>query len=309
MEKVLIAGISGGQGRLVAHRLLDEYVLCGVDRHAWEGRPQGIALHRVDLLKRQFEDVLRTEKPKAVVHLGFVRHFRGVEAERHETNVRGTQLLLEHCVKYGVEQLVVVSSGYVYGAFAENPFYIHEDHPLSGSRSYPEIRDLVEVDTLASSFIWKEPGVRTAVLRPVSVLGTQVHSLSREILSQRRVPVVMGFDPMMQFIHEQDVAEAVALALDRGLQGAFNVTGPGAVPISVAIRECGSTPVPIPELLMRPLFNRLFRAGLIPWPAGVLDFMKYPVTLDGSRFEEESGFRPLFSLGEIFAAMREGKDP
>jgi len=308
MEKVLIAGIAGGQGRLVAQRLHGHYAVCGADRHAWEGRPGGIALHRVDLRKRPFEDVLRTEKPQFVIHLGFVRHFRGDEVERHDINVRGTKLLLDYCVKYGVEQLVVLSSGYVYGAFAENPFYIHEDHPLSGSRTYPEIRDLIEVDTLTASFMWKEPGVRTAVLRPVSVLGTHVHTLIREYLNQRNVPTVMGFDPMMQFVHESDVAEAISLALDRRLHGVYNVVGPGAVPVSVAIRESGGRRLPIPEPVMRPLFDQLFRAGLFPWPAGVLDFMKYPVTLDGSRFEAASGFQPRVGLREIFASMREGKE-
>ena len=309
MEKVLIVGVAGGQGRLVAERLHGHYALCGADRHAWEGRPPGIALHRVDLRKRPFEDVLRTEKPQAVIHMGFVRHFRGNAAERHDINVRGTQLLLDYCAQYGVEQLVVLSSGYVYGAFAENPFYLREDHPLSGSRTYPEIRDLIEVDTLVASFMWKEPGVRTAVLRPVGVLGTSAHTLIREYLEQRHVPTVMGFDPMMQFIHELDVAEAIAAALDHRLHGAFNVVGPGAVPVSVAIRECGSRRLPIPEPIMRPLFDRLFRAGLLPWPAGVLDFMKYPITLDGSRFEAASGFRPRYLLPEIFAALRERRAP
>src|SRR5690606_19968861 len=76
MEKVLVTGISGGQGRLLARRLLDTWEVTGVDRVPWEGRPKGVTVHVVDLRKRKFEDVIRTEQPTAVVHMGFVRHFR-----------------------------------------------------------------------------------------------------------------------------------------------------------------------------------------------------------------------------------------
>ena len=132
--------------------------------------------------------MIRTELPTAIVHLGFIRHFRGDPRQRHDVNVRGTKQLLDHCAHYGVQKLIVVSSGYVYGAFPENPFYMDEDHPLSASRTYPEIRDLVEVDTLASAFLWKYPHMRTCVLRPVNVLGYFVHSMIGSYLRLRPHP-------------------------------------------------------------------------------------------------------------------------
>jgi UDP-glucose 4-epimerase len=258
----------------------------------------------VDLRKKKFEDVIRTELPTAIVHMGFVRHFRTDPGLRHDVNVRGTKQLLDHCVNHGVQKLVVLSSSYVYGAFPENPYFMDEDTPLSASRSYPEIRDLVEVDTLASAFLWRYPHIRTCVLRPVNVLGYYVHSMIAQYLRERYVPTVMGFDPMLQFIHEEDVGEAIALALEHGLQGVFNVVGPGEVPLHVAIRECGGRAVPLPEPLMRPLFARLFRLGLIPYPPGAIDYLKFPITLSGARFVEATRFRPLFGLEEIFHSIR-----
>jgi UDP-glucose 4-epimerase len=304
VEKVLITGISGGQGRLLARRLLESYEVCGVDRVAWEGHPREIAFHSVDLRKKRFEDVIRTELPTAVVHMGFIRHFRAGESVRHDVNVRGTKQLLDHCVNHGVQALVVLSSSYVYGAFPENPYYMDEDSPLSASRSYPEIRDLVEVDTLASAFLWRYPHIRTCVLRPVNVLGYYVHSMIGQYLREARIPTVMGFDPMMQFIHEEDLSEAIALALEHGLQGVFNVTGPGEVPLHTAIRETGGTALPIPEPIIRSLFERLFRWGLLPYPSGAIDYLKYPITVSGDRFVDATNFRPLFSLQEIFQSLR-----
>ena len=304
MEKVLITGISGGQGRLLTRRLLENQQVCGVDWVPWKGHPQGVNVHRVDLRKKKFEDVFRTESPDAVVHMGFIRHFRGEERRRHDVNVRGTKQLLDHCASYGVQNLVVVSSSYVYGAFPENPFYMNEDYPLSASRSYPEIRDLVEVDTLASAFIWKYPHIRTSVLRPVNVLGHFVHSMIGQYLRRDRIPTMMGFDPIMQFMHEEDLCEAIALSLEQGLQGVYNITGSGQVPLHTAIKETGGRAVPLPEPLIRPLFHRMFRLGLWPYPAGAFDYLKYPVTLSGKRFTEATDFRPLFGLEEIFQSIR-----
>lgn len=304
MDRILITGISGGLGRMLARRMMRLAEVSGVDRRAWKSRPPEVRLHRVDLLKRKFEDVIRTEKPNVVVHMGFIRDFRSGQETRHEVNVRGTKQLLDHCAAHGVSQLIVLSSGYVYGAFSENPYYMDEDSPLSASRSYPEIRDLVEVDTLASAFIWRHPQVRTCVLRPVNTLGPHVHTMASALLSMRRVPTVLGFDPMMQFISEDDVVEAMVAALAQRLQGVFNVVGPGEVPLHTAIREVGRKPFAVPDPLAHALYARGFKWGLWPYPPGTLDYLKYPISLSGRRFEEATEFKPQVSLRETFASMR-----
>ena len=305
MEKLLITGISGGQGRLLTSRAADAYVVTGTDRVAWEGHPRNVKVYVVDVLKKKFEDVFRHEKPSAVVHLGQIRHFRVDPERRHEVNVLGTRRLLEFCVKYEVRQLVILSSSYVYGALPENPYFLDEDSPLNSSRTYPEMRDLVEMDTLATAHLWKHPQMATAVLRPVNTIGTHVHSSILTYLKLPYVPTILGFNPMTQFIHEEDVTEAIALALEKRLRGVFNVTGPGEVPLKVAIRETGGTAAPLPEFVARTLFAQLFRVGLFHTPAAAIDYIKYPCTVSGKRFLEATGFKPMFSLGEAFASVRE----
>ncbi|MDH4016159.1 MAG: NAD-dependent epimerase/dehydratase family protein, partial [Actinomycetota bacterium] len=247
---------------------------------------------------------IRTEKPNVVVHMGFVRDFKSDWRIRHEVNVRGTKQLLDHCAAHGVQQLVVLSSGYVYGAFAENPYFMDEDQPLSASRSYPEIRDLVEVDTLASAYIWRHPQIRTCVLRPVNTLGPHVHSMAASLLRMQRVPTVMGFDPMMQFISESDVVEAIVAALAQRLQGVFNVVGPGEVPLHTAIEEVGRKPFVLPGPIANAVYARGFNWGLWPYPPGMLDYLRYPISLSGERFREATEFTPQVSLREIFRSMR-----
>jgi UDP-glucose 4-epimerase len=265
-ETVLITGISGGQGRLIARRLASTFDLVGVDRSFWEGHPPGLRVHKVDIRKRKFEDIFRTERPSAVVHLAFIRHFRGDAETRHEVNVLGTKRLLEYAIAHGVKRVIVLSSHYVYGALPDNPYYMDEDSPLNVSRNYPEVRDLSEVDTLATAFLWRHPEVATSILRPVNTLGYYVHSTIGRYLRQRYVPTIMGFNPMMQFIHEEDV--------------------------------------PFPEPVARAVFSRLWRWGLFHTPLGAMNFLKYPCTLDGRRFQQATGFTPLFSLEDVFASVR-----
>lgn len=310
VPKILITGVAGGQGRLVASHAAADYEVCGVDREPMVALDDGttVRVYVVDLMRRKFEDVIRHERPDAVVHLAFVRHFRTDLVTRHKVNVAGTRLLLDYCAEYGVRQLVVVSSAYAYGALPENPSYLPEDAPLNVSRTYPEIRDIAEVDTLCSAFLWQHPEVRTAILRPVNTLGDSVHSAIGSYLGQSYVPTILGFDPMMQFLHEADLARAILLAVERKLRGVFNVAGPGAVPLHVAIEESGGSQVPLPEIALRPIIQRLFGLGLYPVPPGAIDFIKYPCTVTDARFRAATGFRPEWSLRDIFGHFREERE-
>jgi UDP-glucose 4-epimerase len=304
MEKILITGISGGQGRLLARRLREKYEVCGADCVSWDGAPRGVRVYPVDVCKRAFGEVMRAESPTAVVHLAFERRPQVDERTRYDINVRGTRQLLDHCIRCAVRQLVVVSSSYAYGASPENPYGLDEDFPLAASRSVPEIRDLVEMDTLTTAFLWRFPQLHTCVLRPVGVLGHYVHSMIGHYLRAPRVPTVLGFDPMMQFIHEDDFSEAVLASLAQGLHGVYNVIGPGEVPLHTAIRESGGMAIALPELVLRPLLAKLFRWSLAPYPPGAIDYLKYPVTVSGERFRRATQFECRMSLEDIFASVR-----
>jgi len=310
MEKLLITGISGGQGRLVAQLAAEHFEVCGVDRDEMPPLDDGtkVRVYVVDLLKKKFEDVFRHERPSAVVHLAFVRHFRLSVQQRHQVNLLGTKRVLDFCANYGVRQLTVLSSAYAYGALPENPSYVDEDAPLNVSRTYPEVRDLAEVDTLCSAFLWQHPEVRTAILRPVNTLGDSVHSSIGQYLRLPTVPMLMGFDPMLQFVHEVDLARAILLSIERQLRGVFNVAGPGAVPVHVAIKETGGRALVLPEFLARAAVRRLFALGLSSLPPGAIDFIKYPCTVSDRRFVAATGYKPKWSLHDIFAQLRHERE-
>ena len=129
---------------------------------------------------------------------------------------------------------------------------------------------------------------------------TMVPSMA-QLLRRRFVPTVLGFDPMVQVIHEQDLAAAFGSALGPGLRGAFNVAGAGAVPLSVLIREAGATRLPIPDGIYPRVLGRF---GMPSAAAGVVEFIKHPCLVDDGRFRQVTGWKPLKSLPETLQSMR-----
>jgi UDP-glucose 4-epimerase len=140
------------------------------------------------------------------------------------------------------------------------------------------------------------------ILRPVHILGV-VHNAPSKYLRLDPVPVLLGFDPMVQVIHERDVAEAVLRALTPGVRGIYNLTGPGELPLSAILRELGRRTLPVPHPIAKPLYALAFRLGLSSFPVAELDFVRYVCMVDGSRAVTDLGFRPRYSLRDTIRAV------
>jgi UDP-glucose 4-epimerase len=169
------------------------------------------------------------------------------------------------------------------------------------------MRDLVEIDHMASSFFWKAREVETVILRPVHILGA-VKNAPSNYLRLSVIPTLLGFDPMVQIIHERDVAEAIACALRPGARGIFNLAGPGEVPLSVVLRELGKPTVPVPHPLAKPIWRAAWRLGLNSFPVDEFDFIRYVCMVDATRASRELGFRARHSLRETIHAVLDSRE-
>ena len=300
---VLITGVSGKIGRLVATGLVDRGMkVIGIDRRPWTDAPEGVELHRVDIRKRGAEDLFRRLSPEVVIHMGTVTHLMHRTPDRYRINLQGTRAVFDNSKRYGTKQVIFVGRHTYYGAAPDSPLYHTEDEPPMAIDAFPELADLVAADLYAGSALWRMPEVDTAVLRICYTLGPRRHGTLAAFLRGPRVPVVLGFDPLFQFMHEEDTATAIICALESRLRGVFNVAGPPPVPLSVIIRETGRTPVAVPE----PLLNlTLGRFGLPRLPKGALEHMKYPIVTDSEPFRAATGFSPAFDEDATMRAFAE----
>ena len=303
---VAITGIAGNLGKALAKLLHTETRIVGIDRRPFHEKPKDVEHHRLDVRKKAVEEVFRHRRVEALLHLGIVHGPRVPASEAHGFNVVGTQKILEVCVRQGVKKVVVLSSANVYGPLPENPNFLPEETPLMASARFPDMGDLIEVDMLAQSFMWQHPEVETVILRPVNIVGPTVRNAAAKFLRLERPMTVLGFDPMVQLIHEEDVCRALRLALKPGARGVYNIVGPGEAPLSAVLRELGRRPVPVPHFLVRPLVKLLFDARLSSFPPGEIDHIQYLCAVDGSRAARDLGWAPRYSLRDTIRSVLPG---
>ena len=295
--RVIITGIAGRLGRVVARELHRDPAISivGLDRRPLAGRPKDIVHHQVDLRSKKAREIFRTGRFDALIHMGVMHDPRARPEELYSWNIAGTTKLLEYCQAYNVPKVILLSSANVYGPRPDNPQFLSEDAPLLAAQRFPEMRDLVEIDHMMSTFLWKARDIETVILRPVHILGP-IHNAPSNYLRLERPPMLLGFDRMMQIIHTHDVAHAIVAALAPGRRGIYNITGPGELPLSAALHELGRTPLSIPHPLVRPLWSPAFRPGLSSYPVAEFDFIHYVCMVDGARARRELGFAATRSL-------------
>lgn len=298
--KVLIVGVSGALARMVALKLREAgHRIIGIDRRPWWDVPRDVQVHEVDIRKRAAEDVFRRERPDCVVHMATVNALSGNGEERARINIAGTRAVFEHSAAHGVKHVVVVGRHTYYGASADSPLYHTENEPPSGIGSFPELADLVAADLYAANMLWRNPAITTTLLRLVYTLGPSKMGTLSSFLRGRRVPMVFGFDPLFQFLEEDDAAKAIALGVEKRPRGIFNVAGPSPVPLGTIVRETGRIAVPVPEAVLVRLLGRF---GFPDLPKGALEHIKYPIVVDSSAFREATGFS--HSTSEVEALHR-----
>lgn len=303
---VVVTGAAGRLGQLLIRRLhrIEGVTVIGIDRRTLHRKPVDVEHLKLDIRRKRCEELFRSRRVDVIFHLGLMHNPRQNVDEHHSWNVVGTQRVFEYAQRYKVPKVVVFSSADVYGPEPDNPAFIGEDAPLNGARKFPQIRDLITVDMLAQSYFWKAPEIETVVLRPVHILGGVNNALS-QYLRLKRVPVLFGYDPMMQVLHEEDAISAVVLASTPGIRGVFNVVGPTGLPLRKLARLSGNRLWELPHLITPQIADRLFAAHVIDMPAAELDYLRYAVTLDGSRAAQLLKFEARYSVADaVDAALR-----
>src|SRR5206468_3712792 len=120
-------------------------------------------------------------------------------------------------------------------------------------------KDAVEVEQYARDFGRRRPDVDVTILRFANFMGSQIETPLTRYFSLPVVPTAMGYDPRIQFIHEDDAVEVLYHATRQDHPGIFNVAADGVLLLSQAIRICGKPWLSVPLPLASPLAGALQR--------------------------------------------------
>ncbi len=321
----LVTGVSRTLGGRLAARLAadpDIERVIGVDT-APPGRDLAGMLGRTEFVRADIRNpliakVIAAARVDTVVHMSIAATpgQAGGRVPMKEMNVIGTMQLLAACQKSAfVRRLVVKSSTAVYGASHRDPaMFTEETEPRAPLRtSYG--KDSVEIEGYVRGLGRRRPDVSISMLRFANFIGPHIDSPLTRYLALPVVPTLLGYDPRIQLLHEEDALETLRLAALDDRPGTFNVGGDGILLLSQAIRRAGRVFVPVPEPAMNLVAEIGRRIKLISFSPEQVRFLHYGRVVDNGRLKREFGYTPKYTTAQAFddflqsAPMRRIIDP
>jgi len=268
---------------------------------------QGVRHRMVDLTlpgaDRRLVEVFREEHVESVFHAAFFTTPRRDESYAHELESIGTLHLSAAAAAAGVKRLVVRSFTAVYGARGQNPGLLTEERRPDAEARLAWVRDKLEAEQHAFSFSRRYPGLGVTVLRFATLLGPGVHTHYTRILSKRLVPVVLGYDPLVQLLHPDDALAAAGLALEAEPLGVVNVVPRSALTLLTALHLADKVTLPVPHPAAYPLADLAWSAGVGEAPGGFVDFARFPFVADGEKARAGLGFSARHSSRQALEAF------
>ena len=306
---VAITGLNTIVGQRLAERLLDSRDpprLVGIDVRRplrLEGR---ISFRRLDLTHPtadgELAQVLAEERVDVVVHLAFRSSPTPDLEYDHELETVGSLHVMHACSAAKVRRLVVGSTTMLYGPHPTNPNFLDEERELAGHEGAHCVQNRVEVEQLLSSWASRHPDVQVCVLRHCWVMGpTYVDHVVR-YFDRSVVPVVLGYDPLLQFVHEDDLLRVFEMATLGPFAGVFNIVGRGVLPLSTLLALAGKRALPLPGPFLYRLADIPSRGQSGDLPAGFFDYLRYLWVADGERGWRTFG-EPLYSTKEAWISF------
>jgi nucleoside-diphosphate-sugar epimerase len=195
----------------------------------------------------------------------------------------------------------------VYGALANNPVPITEGAVLRPDPDFVYARQLASAEELVEDWRRALPGRIVTVLRPVVAMAADGTSTLARALAAGLGRRYGEEDPGAQFVHLDDVASAVALAVQRRLDGVYNVAPDGWIPGERVRALLGDRfRLPLPERLGEVVGALRWRFQRGPIPPGLLPYTREPWLVANDKLRAE-GWRPTVTNEQTFVEGTEAK--
>ncbi len=241
MQKLLVTGGAGFIGsEFVRQGVKRGYTIAVIDKLSYAGDiarlkevQRNITFHRLDVTDRKsLEDVFKKEKPDAVVHWAAESHVDRSIADASpflDTNIKGTQILLDIAIKHGINKFINISTDEVYGDLGENGRFF-ETTPLNPSSPYSVSKAAADMLGRAYHRTYSLPVI---TVRPSNNYGPWQYPeklipvIIMKALNNKKVPVYAKGENVREWLFVSDCAEAVFEILEKGETGEIYNVGSG----------------------------------------------------------------------------------
>lgn len=312
-QRVLITGIAGYLAGRLARRLEQDP---GIDYVVGVGLEEPTAdLDRTEYVRADIRNpltvkVMQTTEVDTVVHLHILTTpaRAGGRSQMKEINVIGTMQLLGACQRADrVRKVVMKSTTTVYGANPRDPALFTEEIPARSEPRHGYTKDAVEIERYARAFARRRPDVLLSLLRFANFIGPSVDTPFTRYFSFPVIPTPMGYDPRLQFLHEDDAVEVMYRTVREDHPGVYNVAADGVVLLSQAVRLMGRPSVPVVVPMVSPLAALVRRLGVVDFPTDQLRLLLYGRVADITRLQREFGYQPRYSTREALLDFARGR--
>lgn len=298
-------------GRLVRRLLREPEVdrVIAVDAVPPEHRLGGAEFVCADIRQPAIARVLAEHRVDTVVHMDVTATPLGTGGRTSvkENNVIGTMQLLGACQKSPtVRRLVVKSTTSVYGSAPRDPAVFTENTPPKSLPSGGFAKDAVEVEGYVRGFARRRPDVAVCVLRFANILGPGADSPLAEYFSLPVLPTVFGYDPRLQFVHEEDVLDVLLVAAGEPRRstlnsGTFNIAADGVLLLSQCSRRLGRPTVPVPLPAVNWVGTWLRTVGMTDFSPEQIRLLTHGRVVSTDEMRGTLGFVPTYTTAEAFA--------
>jgi UDP-glucose 4-epimerase len=309
--RILVTGACGYLAGRIIRRLEQstgvEFILAADIRPPEMEFSDNVEFHNLDVCE-PFPDLLRKHRIDSVIHLAYVMNPGHDRRAAWGVNVGGTINLLESCSNSDVRQICYLSSTSVYGAHPDNPEFLTEEFPVRPIKGFQYSEDKAEAESLFTKFDDDHPDVAVTVLRVCPVLGPNVDNFIAAAFSKPFLVAVRGYDPPMQFIHEDDLVDNFMHCLRQQTSGTFNLAGEGTVRWSEMAQIFGRRLLKLPAPVLYGLtgLGWALRLQHDSPPCGI-DFIRYRWTASTEKARRELGSTFQYSSREAWKTFATGE--
>jgi nucleoside-diphosphate-sugar epimerase len=306
--RVVLTGSAGHLGRVLVRHL------CA---HPDIERVVGIDLRQSGHTHPKFrEQVLDIRSPSlsehllgvdAVIHAAFVVMRGDLGRKRYDRtlvrdiNVNGSLHVFTRARQQGIPWVIHLSSVSVYGAWPDHPARIREEQPYRPMVDFAYGEDKAAVEVWLDQQDWR--ATRLIRLRPHVILGPHAQPWLRFLLRQPFYPRLPDPQPLTQCVCEEDVADAVLLALFRPVEGSFNLAAEPPLSFREMQRFLHPHPIPAPLALLEHIHRALWHLTGLGGEPGWLKGMRHSLVLDCGRAFRELGWRPRYSARDCLGHL------